>query len=263
MQRLLDEILALILDKIEDPNDRKSFSQVCRNWFILEGLHRSSLRVFEPDLIPNFLPRFPNLLNLHASRPIRNSVIRFLASRCPRIQVLNLNYKETHYVYREFEGEDDIDDEGLCDIARGCRKLETVSLRRRTRIGDLGVATLLGFSRNLRNLDLGFCCRVSDEAIKSIGDLKHLEALNLRGCNLVTDSGLAFMAQGFLCSTLRKLDLAECDQITDQGLMSLKDMGCLEELKSFRVWAECDRCRRPDVCGCIMDLEEIEVVLVG
>ncbi|KAK6161871.1 hypothetical protein DH2020_001712 [Rehmannia glutinosa] len=191
MERLSDDLLALILDKFEDPIDRKSFSQVCKNWLRVEGLHRSTLQVFEPDLIPNFLPRFPNLLKFQASTPIRNSLIQFLANTCPRIQVLNLNYKETWDLRCEIVGEDDFDDEGLCDIARG---------------------------------------RVSDEALESIGGLKYLEVLNLQGCWLITDMGLAFLAKGYLCNTLRILNIAECDQITDCGLIYLMEMACLEEL---------------------------------
>ncbi|KAK6163593.1 hypothetical protein DH2020_000457 [Rehmannia glutinosa] len=200
MERLSDDLLALILDKFDDPNDRKSFSQVCKNWLRVEGLHRSTLQVFEPDLLPNFLPRFPNLLKFQASTPIRNSLIQFLANTCPRIQVLNLNYKETGDLCCENVGEDDFDDEGLCDIARGCRDLRKVLLRRRSGIGNHGVVSLVGFSGNLRNLDLGFYM------------------------------GLAFLAKGYLCNTLRILNLAECDQITDCGLIYLKEMGCLEEL---------------------------------
>ncbi|KAL3650801.1 hypothetical protein CASFOL_007204 [Castilleja foliolosa] len=230
MERLVDELLALILDEIEDPDDRKSFSLVCRNWLRLEGLERSSLRVFEPDLIPNFLPRFPNLLKFQASTPIRNPLIQFVANTCPKIQVLNLNYKEPCDSHFECAGEDDIDDEGLCYIAKGCCNLEAVLLRRRSRIGDLGVGTLLGLSRNLRNLDLGFCFRVSDEAIRSIGGLGHLEVLNLQGCFFITNFGLTFLAEGSLPYTLKKLNLSECDQITDKGLMNLKDMVSLEEL---------------------------------
>ncbi|GFP89267.1 hypothetical protein PHJA_001070400 [Phtheirospermum japonicum] len=135
MERLLDELLALILDEIKDLDDRKSFSQVCKNWLRLEGLHRSSLRVLEPDLILNFLPRFPNLLKFQASTPIRNSLIHFVANTCPNIQALNLNYKEACDFHFECVGEDDIDDEGLCDIAKGCRNLYMVLLRRRSQNG--------------------------------------------------------------------------------------------------------------------------------
>ncbi|KAK6163594.1 hypothetical protein DH2020_000458 [Rehmannia glutinosa] len=237
MERLSDDLLALILDKFEDPNDRKSFSQVCKNWLRVEGFHRSTLQVFEPDLLPNFLPRFPNLLKFQASTPIRNSLIQFLANTCPRIQVLNLNYKETGDLRCENVGEYDFDDDGLCDIARGCRDLRKVLLRRRSGIGNHGVVSLVGFSGNLRNLDLGFCRRVSDEALESIGGLNYLEVLNLQGCWLITDMGLAFLAKGYLCNTLRILNLAECDQITDCGLIYLKEMSCLEELNL----AECGK----------------------
>ncbi|KAI3468204.1 hypothetical protein Pfo_024867, partial [Paulownia fortunei] len=230
MERLSDDLLSLILNKIEGANDRKSFSQVCKQWLRLEGLHRSTLQVFEAHLLPNFLPRFPNLLRFQASTAICNSFIRFLASTCPRLQVLNLNYKETGDRCCENVGKDDFDDEGLCDIARGCCDLRTVSLRRRSGIGNFGVVSLGGFSRNLRNLDLGWCRKVSDEALESIGGLNYLEVLNLQGCWLITDVGLAFLAKGSLCNTLKRLNLAECDQITDCGLVYLKEMGCLEEL---------------------------------
>ncbi|CAA0810556.1 F-box/LRR-repeat protein 3 [Striga hermonthica] len=161
MERLLDELLTVILDKIEDPIDRKSFSQVCKSWFRVEGLHRSSLRVLEADRIPDFLPRFPNLLKFLASTPINSSLIQFVANACPRIQVLNLNRKETDDACTELEEEADVDDDGLLGIATRCRDLETVFLRKRIAIGDSGTAALLGFSKNLRSLDLGLCCRVS------------------------------------------------------------------------------------------------------
>ncbi|KAK6152567.1 hypothetical protein DH2020_012206 [Rehmannia glutinosa] len=234
MERLSDDLLGLILDKFDDPNDRKSFSQVCKDWFRVEGLHRSTLQVLEPDLIPNFLPRFPNILNFQSSVPIRDSLFEFIASTCPRIQVLNLNYKETgdhpyENDYGEVDGMKDIDDLGISAIARGCRDLREVLLRRRIGIWDRGVASLVKFAGNLRNLDLGFCTGVSDDGLESIGGLKYLEVLNLQGCWRITDKGLGFLAKGSLCKKLRILNLANME-ITDCGLIYLKEMSCLEEL---------------------------------
>ncbi|KAL0288601.1 UNVERIFIED_CONTAM: F-box protein [Sesamum angustifolium] len=229
MERLGDDLLSLIFSEIDDHNDRKSLSQVCKQWLRVEGLQRSSLQVFEPDLLPNFLPRFPNLIKFQASAEISNSLIQFVANTCPRIQVLNLNYREKRDFYCD-EEKDDFDDEGLGDIAKRCCDLEAIVLKRRSGIGNRGVASLGEFSRNLRTLDLGRCWKVSDEALDSIGFLNHLERLGLQGCWLITDVGLAFLAQGSLCDSLKILNLAECDQITDSGLIYLKKMGCLEEL---------------------------------
>ncbi|KAK4388822.1 hypothetical protein Sango_2219200 [Sesamum angolense] len=230
MERLGDDLLSLIFSEIDDHNDRKSLSQVCKQWLRVEGLQRSSLQVFEPDLLPNFLPRFPNLIKFQASAEISNSLIQFVANTCPRIQVLNLNYREKRDFYCEYEEKDDFDDEGLGDIAKRCCDLEAIVLKRRSGIGNRGVASLGEFSRNLRTLDLGRCWKVSDEALDSIGCLNHLERLDLQGCWLITDVGLAFLAQASLCNSLKRLNLAECDQITDSGLIYLKKMGCLEEL---------------------------------
>ncbi|PIN10545.1 hypothetical protein CDL12_16872 [Handroanthus impetiginosus] len=231
MESLGDDLLSLIVSKIDNPDDRKSFSQVCKEWLSVEGLQRSTLRVFEPELLPNFLPRFPNLLKFRASVAIPNSIIQFLPNTCPRLQFLNLNYSDQEEdLLVEYLGYDDIDDEGLRDIAKGCPDLETVLLRGRSAIGDLGVVSLVGCARNLRNLDLGFCRKVSDEALKSIAGLNNLETLNLQGCCLITDIGLSFLAEGPVCNTLIKLNLAECDRITDRGLINLREMGALEDL---------------------------------
>ncbi|KAK4419949.1 hypothetical protein Salat_2407800 [Sesamum alatum] len=181
MERLGDDLLSLILNKIEidDPNDRNSLAQVCKQWLRVEGLQRSSLRVFETNFLPNFLPRFPNLVKLHVSAAISNSLIQFVVNTCPRIQVLNLNYRQKGDFAGENVETDDFDDEGLREIAEGCCDLEAIVLRRRVGIGNRGVASLGEFSRNLRNLDLRWCRKVSDEALESIGGLNHLEGLDL------------------------------------------------------------------------------------
>ncbi|XP_073055348.1 EIN3-binding F-box protein 1-like [Primulina eburnea] len=238
-EKLGDDVLALILGKINDPSHRKSFSLVCKQWLRVEGVQRSTILVFEPELLPNFLPRFPNLLQLQASSIISNSSIQFLGATCPRIRVLNLNFKEKkdssyQSVYFQDFGDEvyfqDFGDEGLCDLAKGCSDLRTVLLRKRKGVGDLGVASLVESSKSLRNLDLGWCREVSDKALESFRGLNSLESLNLQGCWLITDEGLAFLAEGSLCRTLKILNLAECDRITDFGLIHLKKMCCLEEL---------------------------------
>ncbi|KAL0323812.1 UNVERIFIED_CONTAM: putative transcriptional regulatory protein [Sesamum calycinum] len=233
MERLGDDLLSLIFSEIDDHNDRKSLSQVCKQWLRVEGLQRSSLQVFEPDLLPNFLPRFPNLIKFQASAEISNSLIQFVANTCPRIQVLNLNYREKRDFYCEYEEKDDFDDEGLGDIAKRCCDLEAIVLKRRSGIGNRGVASLGEFSRNLRTLDLGRCWKVSDEALDSIGCLNHLERLDLQECWLITDVGLAFLAQGSLsqnCKHLEVLDLTGCELVTGSGIRAFSSHDSLKEL---------------------------------
>ncbi|KAK9273650.1 hypothetical protein L1049_018460 [Liquidambar formosana] len=232
METLGDDELALILNIVDDPNDRKSVSQVCKQWLRVEGRTRSSLRVLEPDLLREFLPRFPNLLAFESSALITNSDLEFVSKTCPNIQFLDLNLKPTCRVFDEFDdmlGLIDVGDDGICEIATGCRKLCEVRLRKRKGIGDGGVISLVKAAMNLTTLDLGRCSRVTDKALEAIGAANAIRVLNLLGCSLITDCGLALLSKGCVSQTLKKLVISECDQITDIGVLFLQQMCCLEE----------------------------------
>ncbi|KAJ8555488.1 hypothetical protein K7X08_012984 [Anisodus acutangulus] len=238
MEKLGDDLLALIMSKIHDSPYRKSISQVCKQWFRVEGLTRSSIRVFEPNLLRNFLPRFPNLKKIETSEQIKNTHLQILAEKCPRIQVLNLSFKKKNRFYDEKDEslvleDDDFDEKGLCFIAKGCCScLNTVCLRKRSGVGDDGVGFLVKFLPKLIALDLSFCDKVSDESLRVIGSVSNsLKIFNLQGCWLVSDSGLKSLVEGPVRMTLKRLILAECDRITDSGVLSLMQLCCcLEEL---------------------------------
>ncbi|KAK4730161.1 hypothetical protein R3W88_023149 [Solanum pinnatisectum] len=233
MENLGDDVLASIMSRVHGSACRRSISQVCKQWLRIEGLTRSSVRVFESNLLLNFLPRFPNLLKFDTSEEITNTHLEILAEKCPRIQILNLNFKKKNRFYDERDESlilDDFDENGLCFIAMGCSHLNTVSLRKRSGVGDAGVVSLVSFLPKLIYLDLSFCDKVSDEALRVIGSVSSLKYLNLQGCWLVSDAGLKSLTGGPLRMTLKKLILAECDRITDCGVLSLMQLCCLEEL---------------------------------
>lgn len=71
---------------------------------------------------------------------------------------------------------------------------------------------------------------MSDEALEAIGSANSISVLNLLGCSLITDLGLASLANGSSSKTMKKLVLAECDRITDSGVSLLQRMRRLEEL---------------------------------
>ncbi|KAL6344694.1 hypothetical protein AAG906_002600 [Vitis piasezkii] len=228
MEKLGDDELGLIINWVHDHNDRKSISQVCKQWLRVEGQTRLYIRVLEAEVLHNFLSRFPNLVTFQASGLICNAHLECVAQTCPKIEVLNLNTRKMH---------DDLDESdelsglngGIHAIANGCRELRKVYLRRRG-IGNFGVVSLLNFGKNLTELDLGRCNRITDQALEAIGYATSLCVLNLRCCWLITDSGLAMLANGSTARTLKKLIIAECERITDYGLSCLQQMCCLEEL---------------------------------
>ncbi|XP_043703540.1 F-box protein At3g58530-like [Telopea speciosissima] len=232
MEAFGDDELGLVLKRVIDRNDRKSCAQVCNQWLRVEGVTRLALRILEPELLRKFLPRFPNLITLEAAGGITNLDLEFIAETCPDLQVLNLNLRQTQRVLDEFEelGANDVGDDGVCAIAIGCPALTQVCLRRRSRMGNVGVVDLIKSSQNLTTLDLAKCNKITDQALEAIGAASSLRVLNLRGCSLVTDWGLASLATGSTSRTLKKLVLTECDQITDHGVSLLQQIYFLQEL---------------------------------
>ncbi|GLJ30301.1 hypothetical protein SUGI_0599470 [Cryptomeria japonica] len=114
--------------------------------------------------------------------------------------------------------------------ANGCRDLRIVCLKRRKGLGNVGVTSLMKSCPKIKHLDLGFCNRITDQALEAIGASNCLEVLLLNGCKLVTDRGLASLALGSTATTLKRLDLSYCDRITDRGVSLLKHLSCLQEL---------------------------------
>ncbi|KAL3746769.1 hypothetical protein ACJRO7_015670 [Eucalyptus globulus] len=224
--------LSLILQRVASP-DRKSFSEVCRQWLRVEGLSREGIRVLEPDLLRCFLPRFPNLAKFECSKVLTDAEADFVARTCLKIESLNLNRKQPRdasWDSGERSDADDLGSDGLCALAGGCPRLSEVLLRRRKNVEDVGVVSLVERAKNLRTLDLGWCSLITDQSLEAIGRANCVRTLNLEGCSKISDAGLAYLASGSLARTLRKLVLAECDQITDSGASVLQRFCCLEEL---------------------------------
>jgi len=56
MDKLSDDEVGLILKRVTDRVDRKTCSQVCRQWRKVEGPTRTILKVLDPQLLHSFLP---------------------------------------------------------------------------------------------------------------------------------------------------------------------------------------------------------------
>ncbi|KAM5565625.1 F-box/LRR-repeat protein 3-like [Rosa sericea] len=216
-----EDLLALIVNKISNPDDRRSFSEVCKQWLRVEGLNRSSLRLLRTEYLHQVLPRFPNLLTFETSKPITQTNLKFIAQTCRDLEAINLSTKD----HPPFKKSPDYWVDGMSVLAKGCPKLSRVMLRRRSVNVHL---TFLNSAHNLTHLDLGHCL-VLDEDLEAIGSCSSISYLNLKW-GLITDEGLGFLANGSCSKTLKTLILAQCDEITDVGVSLLHKMSCLEYL---------------------------------
>ncbi|KAK1419989.1 hypothetical protein QVD17_29476 [Tagetes erecta] len=95
---------------------------------------------------------------------------------------------------------------------------------------ETGGYMLVGTScKNLVHLHFDGCIRVTNESLKAIGE-SHILNLNMRGCYLITDLGLEYLANGDLKKCLQILNLSKCDRISDHGIIHLKQIVGLTEL---------------------------------
>ncbi|KAJ9702293.1 hypothetical protein PVL29_004167 [Vitis rotundifolia] len=207
MEKLGDDELGLIFNRVHDPDDRKSFSQIIHS---------------QPHLLHNFLRRFPNLVRFKASGPIGKTHLELISQTRTKLQVLNLNTPTMDYA--NFNDICSIND-GICAIANGCPGLTQVYLRRRV----------------IRNA--GLLHLITDHALQAIGSATSLRVLNLQGCFFISDSGLKMLAKGSVSRTLKKLhggvvpcleelNLACCGSVTDVSVVAL---GAIQTLKKLNL----------------------------
>ncbi|KAM5565929.1 F-box/LRR-repeat protein 3-like [Rosa sericea] len=215
-----DDLLALILNRVTEPVDRKSFSEVCKQWFRVEAFSRSSIRVLDLGYLRHVLSRYPNLVTFETSKCVFKGHLRFLAQTCPKLEAINLSTTESDWLNICF-GVD-----SLCALSNSCPKLSKVSLRGRR---FLGSGIWLKKAHNLTYLDLGHNV-VSDEYLKAIGSCSSITYLNLEMCPGLSDKGLGFLGNGSCSKTLKTLVVAQCNGISDFGVSHLRNMRCLEDL---------------------------------
>ncbi|XP_004292846.1 PREDICTED: F-box/LRR-repeat protein 2-like [Fragaria vesca subsp. vesca] len=192
MNKLGDDELGLILSLVADPDDRKSASEVCKGWWIMEGLSRSSLLVDDPDHLPRLLARYPNLTTFETHNQMSNADLALVAQSCPKLSTIVLG---------------------------------------RNGDALLGITALItSAAHNLTHLDMDGCWFVTDQAFEAIGSSScALRFLSLRGSS-VTDDGLRFLTNGSCSKTIKQLKLESCCHITDVGVSLLCMMRVLEEL---------------------------------
>ena len=90
---LHDDLVGLIINKVKDKQDRKSFSEVCKQWFKLEGLDRSSLtlNVTNPGFSLHALTRFRNIVGMRVRDCQTHTDLEFIAQTCPKSRASGLN----------------------------------------------------------------------------------------------------------------------------------------------------------------------------
>ena len=178
---LSEEIVFTLLDFLENPVDRKSFSLVCRSFYDIESRHRKLLKPLRSELLSKVLLRYPHVSNLDLSL-------------CPRVTDATLDVVSSY-----------------------CKEtLRSINLSRSKFFGHVGLSNLVVSCGNLVEIDLSNATELKDLAAATIAEAKNLEKLWLVRCKSITDIGIGCIAVG--CRKLKFLSLKWCLGVGDLGV---------------------------------------------
>lgn len=185
---LSEEVVFIILDLLSsNPVDKKSFSLVCKSFYIIESKHRKKLKPLRQDHLPAVLTRFSNITDLDLSC-------------CPRVT-----------------------DNSLVTISKKSNlTLRSINLARSGAFSSNGLSSLTMNCKNLVEIDISNSENLRDAGAVALAEAKNLERLWMARCKLVTDMGIMRIALG--CKKLRLISLKWCIAVGDcgVGLIALK-----------------------------------------
>ncbi|XP_010558390.1 PREDICTED: F-box/LRR-repeat protein 3-like isoform X2 [Tarenaya hassleriana] len=122
-----------------------------------------------------------------------------------------------------------ITDKGLSYVGTACSDLRELDLYRSAGITDVGVSSIARGCSNLETINISYCKDITDKSLVSLSKCSRLNTLECRGCPLVTSMGVAAVAVG--CKRLAKLDVKKCQNINDSAMLTLAHFSpCLKQI---------------------------------
>lgn len=111
-------------------------------------------------------------------------------------------------------------------FADNCHDILEIDLQKCMNLTDVSVTSLITGGRQLRELRLSQCERLTDESFLQL-PLDHiyenLRVLDLTNCHLLSDAGLSKIVNS--APKLRNLVLAKCTNVTDRGVAAITKLG--------------------------------------
>ncbi|RWR76637.1 F-box/LRR-repeat protein 4 [Cinnamomum micranthum f. kanehirae] len=234
---LPDELILEIFRRLDGfKSSCDACSLVCRRWLNLERASRRTLRIGatgNPDAFVRIVvrrfsavrnifiderlpisPPFPSLRQRSPrSNPRKRRSGKKNAGSSSKLQCMIEDSTSEGSEFEPFS----LSDAGLTTLAKGCTRLEKLSLIWCSNVTSVGLYSIAENCRTLKSLDLQGCY-INDQGLAAVGEFcKQLEDLNLRFCEGLTDTGLVELALG--CGkSLKSLSIAACAKITDTAL---------------------------------------------
>ncbi|CAK0785667.1 hypothetical protein CVIRNUC_008878 [Coccomyxa viridis] len=193
--------------------------------------------------LPRLCPKI-RILDLSACRGIGVSSLQSALPQLKQLEVLHL------------DGNPEVSDELLAEVALGCRQLQSISLSNCSAVTDAGVRGLAAGCPALLAFVADDVGRLTDGALLALGDsCKRLQVASLRRCTKITSVGLAALT---LSGSLRSLNVSGIAAAGPPLMKALAD-SCSESLEELNIsW--CRGVPEPwlgvlaDACTCLCKL---------
>lgn len=216
---LSEEIVFIILDCLNtNPFDKKSFSLVCKSFYITESKHRKKLKPLRQEHLPAVLIRYSNTTHLDLSLcPRINDHSLFAISKITSFTLQSIDLSRSW----------GFSSSGLLSLTLSCKNLKEIDISNAVSLKDAGAAALAE-AKNLEKLWMGRCKMVTDMGVGCIAvGCKNLKLISLKWCLGVGDLGVGLIA--VKCKEIRSLDLSYLP-ITNKCLPSILKLQHLEDL---------------------------------
>lgn len=142
-------------------------------------------------------------LSLARCHRVTDAALDALAEGCPHLTTLDLSLSAN-------PNPQGVTDDGVATLATGC-PLEVLNLSRNSRVGDVGIRKLAASRQGLRELNVDWCGRITDDAMTALAaHCPQLNRLYICGSE-VTDYGLGVIIGG--CNLLRFVDITFCENV--------------------------------------------------
>lgn len=195
---LSEEIVFIILDCLNtNPFDKKSFSLVCKSFYITESKHRKKLKPLRQEHLPAVLIRYSNTTHLDLSLcPRINDHSLFAISKITSFTLQSIDLSRSW----------GFSSSGLLSLTLSCKNLKEIDISNAVSLKDAGAAALAE-AKNLEKLWMGRCKMVTDMGVGCIAvGCKNLKLISLKWCLGVGDLGVGLIA--VKCKEIRSLDLS-------------------------------------------------------
>jgi len=166
-----------------------------------------------------------------------DGIVSEIVKTCPRITKIDLHLWPS------------LSDVSLYILSESLPCLSDLSLGGCYEVTDEGITSVVNHCRSLTRIVLRSCDNITDRSVRTLARLPCLSHLNLRGCYLVTENGIAFIIE--VSTTLQHINLTACTLLNtetverlalaqqDRGSTTLAVRGPQAgEYREFRGWQD-------------------------